>query len=117
MFRAIRVRDGEIVALKVLAAKKLTRSRVVQRFIDEAKTAESVHHECLVRMLEFIEEKSPRRLAYAMEYVQGVSLRAHLKQQKALHLTEAIHIARQMSHGVGALHDAGIIHRDLKLKT
>ena len=114
VFRAIRIRDGEMVALKVLAAKKLTRSRVVQRFIDEAKTAESVHHECLVRMLEFIEEKSPRRLAYAMEYVQGVSLRAHLKQQKALHLTEAIHIARQMSHGVGALHDAGIIHRDLK---
>lgn len=114
VFRAIRIRDGEIVALKVLAAKKLTRSRVVQRFIDEAKTAETVHHECLVRMLEFIEEQKPRRLAYAMEYVKGTSLRSHLKKQKALHLTEAIHIARQMSHGVGALHQAGIIHRDLK---
>jgi|GEM_PF-5937640 len=114
VFRAIRIRDGEIVALKVLAAKKITRSRVVQRFIDEAKTAESVHHECLVRMLEFIEERKPRRLAYAMEYVRGISLRAHLKRYKALHLTEAIHIARQMSHGVGALHDAGIVHRDLK---
>jgi serine/threonine protein kinase len=114
VFKARCIRNGAHVALKVLAAKKLLRTRVVKRFIDEAKAAETVHHDCLVRLLEFIEIQKPRRLAYAMEYVQGISLRAHLQKERALHLTEAIHIARKISHGVGALHAAGIIHRDLK---
>jgi serine/threonine protein kinase len=114
VFRAQRGSDGQIVALKVLAAAKLTRQRVVQRFFDEARTASMVRHPNLVNLVEFIEEERPRRLAYAMEYVDGVSLRMKLQRETALNMLEAIDIARQICEGVGALHDSGIIHRDLK---
>lgn len=114
VFSARRKRDGRIAALKVLSAQKLSRQRVVQRFRDEARIASTVKHPSLVELIELVEEASPRRLAYAMEYVRGVSLREKLQQQPVLPLREAIHIARQICLGVDALHQAGIIHRDLK---
>ena len=114
VFRARRSADGTVVALKVLAAAKLNRARVVQRFFDEARTASMVKHEALVNLVEFIEEEAPRRLAYAMEYVDGYSLRTKLQREHALNMTDAIDIARQICQAIRALHDAGIIHRDLK---
>jgi serine/threonine-protein kinase len=113
VFRAQRS-DGQVVALKVLAAAKVTRARVVQRFFDEAKTASLVEHRSLVRFIEFIEEDEPRRLAYAMEYVAGESLRDKLAREKTLPMADAIHVAKQICEGVHALHQAGVIHRDLK---
>lgn len=114
VFRARRKPDGAIVALKVLSAEKLSRTRIVQRFYDEAKTASTVQHATLVEFVELIEEEAPRRLAYAMEYVAGQPLRARLLSGQPIPLTECIHIAKQICAGVNALHQAGIVHRDLK---
>ncbi len=114
VFKARRGRDGLIVALKVLAAAKIKRPRVVQRFLDEAKTASLVQHPSLIRFVELIDEPEPRRLAYAMEYVDGESLREKLQREQALPLQEAIHIARLLCEGVDSLHGVGVIHRDLK---
>lgn len=114
VFKARRAEDGEIVALKVLSASKVKRARVVQRFFDEVRAASAVEHQGLVRVFDFIEEEHPRRLAYAMEYVEGEVLRARIKRDGALDLRQAIQIAIQICEALDALHEGGIIHRDLK---
>jgi serine/threonine protein kinase len=114
VFRARRRSDGEVVALKVLAAAKTKRARIVQRFFDEVRAASAVVHPGLIRIVDFIEEEEPRRLAYAMEFVDGESLRDRLKRDGAFDLREAIHIGIEVCDALSALHDAGIVHRDLK---
>ncbi|MCA9553906.1 MAG: serine/threonine protein kinase [Myxococcales bacterium] len=106
--------DGGAVALKVLAAAKVKRARVVQRFFDEVRAASLVQHEGLIRVLDFVEEEDPRRLAYAMEFVEGEMLRARLKRETALDLRLAIQVGIQICEALAALHRGGIVHRDLK---
>jgi serine/threonine-protein kinase len=48
VFRARRQRDDAVVALKVLAADKVSRPRIVQRFLDEADIASRVRHPTIV---------------------------------------------------------------------
>lgn len=114
VFKARHRADGGIVALKVLAASKVKRARIVQRFFDEVRAASSVDHPGLVEVYDFIEEDQPRRLAYAMEYVDGESLRQRLRREGALALRTAIAVGLQVCDALTALHDVGIIHRDLK---
>ena len=106
--------DNQICALKVLSAVKVRRARVVQRFFDEVRAANAVAHPGLIRVLDFVEEENPRRLAYAMEYLDGESLRARLKREATIGLREAIDIAGQICDALEALHSQGIVHRDLK---
>lgn len=114
VFKARRLEDGAIVAMKVLAASKVRRARIVQRFFDEVRAASSVEHPGLIRVFDFIEEEHPRRLAYVMEYVEGEALRARIKREGALDLRTSIQIAIQICDALTSLHDNGIIHRDLK---
>jgi serine/threonine protein kinase len=113
VFKA-RAPDGSICALKVLAASKVKRARVVQRFFDEVRAASAVKHPGLIKVIDFVEEEDPRRLAYAMEYLDGESLRDRLKREHTIGLREAMEIGAQICEALHALHQAGIIHRDLK---
>ena len=47
-----------------------------------------------------------------MEYVEGVTLKAHPQQQ--LKVDESIDVAIQVASAVAAAHAAGIVHRDIK---
>jgi hypothetical protein len=50
-----------------------------------------------------------------MPYVAGMNLKAHLKRAGGqLGWEETVRIARQMANGLTALHDAGVVHRDVK---
>lgn len=106
--------DGTPVAIKVLAASKVKRARVVQRFFDEARAASLVDHPGLIKVLAFIEEEEPRRLAYVMEYVDGETLRSRIQREHSLVLKLAIQVGIQICDALAALHAAGIVHRDLK---
>lgn len=114
VFLAESLKDGSQVALKVLASSKVRRARVVQRFFDEVRAGAAVAHPGLIKVHDVIEEERPRRLAYAMEYVEGESLRARLKRDGATELRTAIQVGQQIAAALQALHAAGIVHRDLK---
>ena len=51
---------------------------------------------------------------FSMEYVEGVGLEQVLASQKQLDFDVVIGIARQVLTALGAAHDLGVIHRDLK---
>jgi hypothetical protein len=49
-----------------------------------------------------------------MEYVEGRSLRAILKERGALPIDDVVEIAKQVCAGLDAAHQQGVIHRDIK---
>ena len=49
-----------------------------------------------------------------MEYIEGITLGAYLKDRRSLPLEEALPIFSGISRALDHAHDAGILHRDLK---
>jgi serine/threonine-protein kinase len=51
-----------------------------------------------------------------MERLYGRTLGAELEARQVVPISEAVDIARQALAGLAAAHDAGIVHRDVKLE-
>ncbi|HJP93124.1 MAG TPA: protein kinase [Pyrinomonadaceae bacterium] len=103
---------GRRVALKVLPAFVSKDPDRLRRFTQEARAASRLSHPnvCVVHE---IGETDDGRPFIAMEYVEGMTLRQRLQNQK-LKLGDVLDIAIQIAEGLIAAHEAGIIHRDIK---
>src|SRR5688572_6671664 len=102
----------ETVALKLLRADIAADPEMQKRFRSEIKLARRVRHRNVCGIHEFGQDGNLRFIA--MEYLEGVDLR-HVLQRKGAPLPEeAFEISIQVGQGLQAIHDAGIVHRDLK---
>jgi serine/threonine protein kinase/ABC-type multidrug transport system ATPase subunit/pSer/pThr/pTyr-binding forkhead associated (FHA) protein len=103
----------ERVALKVLAEKVQGDAEAIRRFRSEIKLARRIRHPNVCAIHEYGEFHG--LLYIVMEFIDGQDLKAYLKAQGLLTPEEAIGLVGQMGEGLQAMHDAGVIHRDLKL--
>jgi serine/threonine protein kinase len=101
----------EIVALKVLRAELAGTSEAAQRFRSEIKLARKVSHRNVCRIYEYGEDAGVRYIS--MEYVEGTDLKQILRDS-GLTVDEAFEVCIQTADGLQAIHDVGIIHRDMK---
>jgi serine/threonine-protein kinase len=99
------------VAVKALPASLATDAEYVRRFRDEAKQVAALHHPHIVPIYAVGEERG--RSYYVMPVLQG-SLRDLLRQQDHLPPDEAVHLTQQIASALGAAHELGLIHRDVK---
>jgi tetratricopeptide (TPR) repeat protein/tRNA A-37 threonylcarbamoyl transferase component Bud32 len=99
------------VAIKVLKDELTTDVDAIRRFRREARLTSSLNHPNICTVLDASESES--RAFIAMELLEGVSLKARLMRGPPT-LTEMVDIIRQVVDALGAAHDAGIIHRDIK---
>jgi hypothetical protein len=113
VFVAEHVRLGRRVALKVLRSEYSGNIEAVQRFFSEARAVNCINHENIIEVSDFIESSTGPSF-YIMELLSGVDLRTLEDREGILPLRRALDIALQVTRGVGAAHDAGVIHRDLK---
>lgn len=104
---------GEAVALKMLRRDIANRGEeVIERLKAEIRAARRISHPNVVRTFDFGQVDG---LAYvSMEYVRGVTLQQALKTAGRVPLNAGLNLARQICDGVGAAHQAGVLHRDLK---
>lgn len=102
-----------MVFLKVLNPSLTADKEICARFEREAKAAARLDHPNLVRIHEFGEDPE-EGLYMVMEWVAGKSLRDYLKSGKRFSNSELMEIAGQIFAGLGELHRAGILHRDVK---
>ena len=110
VFRA-RHRDlGTTVALKVLLGQD---AEGILRFEREAESLARIDHRCIVRVLDFGRDSTGFPYL-AMEHVDGVDLRALVESQGALPLERVVAIGADILAGLAAVHDVGVVHRDLK---
>ena len=99
------------VAVKVL---RLTDSQATDlaRFEREARAAAAVSHPNVVQVFDAGQDGDLRYIV--MEWVDGGDL-AHLIRERApLPLEEAVRITADILRGLAAIHQAGIVHRDVK---
>jgi serine/threonine-protein kinase len=102
----------ETVALKVLRFDLARARDVARRFRSEIKLARKVRHPNVCGIHEYGEDGIYRFIV--MELVEGRDLRRILREQGAFRPEEAIALAIEISEGLQAIHDVGIVHRDLK---
>jgi serine/threonine-protein kinase len=111
-----RARDrqlDEVVALKLLRPEAMVQDpSLLERFKQEIKLARRITHRNVVRTHDFGEAGGVPYIS--MEYVDGVTLKDVVRSRGALPLGVGLKIAKDMCHGLGAAHETGVVHRDVK---
>ncbi len=104
----------ETVAIKVLRSEFVDTPEMAQRFRSEIKLARRVTHRNVCRIHEYGEDQNGLRYI-SMEYVEGADLRELARERGGfIPAAEAFELAAQAADGLQAIHEVGIIHRDLK---
>jgi eukaryotic-like serine/threonine-protein kinase len=106
---------GKRVVVKLLHAQFAERPDLVDRMRVEAQALARLLHPNLVVVNDF-GQTSDGRTYMVMERLFGRTLRDELKARGALPPGEAIEWMRQVLAGLAAAHEAGIVHRDVKLE-
>ncbi|MBI3832679.1 MAG: protein kinase [Planctomycetes bacterium] len=112
VYKARQVSMDRVVALKILARKYANDPQFIERFVKEARAAGQFSHENIVTAVD-VGYVEPYHY-FAMEYVEGKTLRKMLAERGALPEDEAVkytlHIAKALEHALAKK----IIHRDVK---
>ncbi len=111
VYRGRHERLGMPVALKVISLDSGAASQ--DRFEAEAELMAKVRHPNVVSILDF-GLTSDEQPCIAMELVEGQTLTQRLSGQKSLPWPEALELTLGILAGLGAIHGANILHRDLK---
>ncbi len=103
---------NRFVAIKVLKPEFSSDSSFVGKFKAEAQSAAGLMHPNIVNVYDVGEER--RMYYFVMELVEGITLKHYIEKKIRLTAKEAVSIAIQVSMGIEAAHNNGIIHRDIK---
>ena len=105
---------GTPVAIKVLRSKFAGNEQLFERFTREAQLAALVRHPHVVAIRDFGIWNDGQAFT-VMEYLRGESLRSTSEREGPLPWTRARHLMLQICSALGAVHGAGIVHRDVTL--
>jgi len=106
---------GTQVVIKLLHLELSTKSGLVDRMRLEAQACARLNHPNIVRVTDF--DRTPKgRPYFVMEYLPGRSLSEETEARGGyLPVVEALDMTRQALEGLAYAHEAGLIHRDIKL--
>ena len=115
VYLAEEIRLRRRCAVKVLHPQLSTDRTHVERFIREAQTIAQFDDANIVDIYSYGEEPSGI-VFFAMELLVGEDLdsRIRMRHERPFSVHEACVWALQIAHAMAIVHDAGLIHRDLK---
>ena len=103
---------NRFVAVKVMKKEFRDDKQFISKFRVEAQSAAGLAHANIVNIYDVGEEAGIYYIV--MELVEGITLKEYIKNKGRLSVREATSIALQISAGLEAAHNNGIIHRDIK---
>lgn len=114
VYRARDLQEEKDVAIKIIRQSILACDKTTEEhFWQEAQATSLIRHPNVVNAIDigFTDTNCPY---IVMELLEGKTLREVIAQDAPLDVTRAIVLMLQIAEGVGAAHDTGILHRDLK---
>ena len=111
VYRAFDPRLGHEVALKVLRASVPT-GELQARVMRESRNLGKVQHPNVVAVHGAL--AGVRRTGFWMELIRGTTLAHVLRTQGPLAAEEAAVVGRELCRAVSAVHEAGLVHGDIK---
>ncbi|MCA9689575.1 MAG: serine/threonine protein kinase, partial [Myxococcales bacterium] len=112
VYEALHVDIERRVALKILHHEVSDHELVLEGFQTEARASARIGAPNIVEVFDFATLADGRPLM-AMEYLEGSSVDRVLEDLRA-DPGRLIGVMRQVCKGLGAAHEAGIVHRDIK---
>lgn len=112
VYKAIQLKVGLVVALKVVRPHLLSNKTVMRRYKREAAAAATLNHTNIVSLHDANEADG--RHFMAMEFVNGSDLARLVKEFGQLHYCEVAEYGRQTALGLQHAHDREFVHRDIK---
>jgi serine/threonine-protein kinase len=104
---------GKRFAIKMLHPEYARMPEVLSRFQREAESAAKIHSTHVVEVYDVARTDDGRPFMVA-EFLEGRELAAYLEEVHKLPVALAVRIVRQLCRGLGAAHELGIVHRDMK---
>jgi eukaryotic-like serine/threonine-protein kinase len=112
VFRAVHEETGNEVALKVLTRTLARNSTLLQRFMREARSAETLEHQNIVTIYDRGIDRGRHYLV--LEYVKGGDFHEYVQRQGPLPTSEAVAVVKSVAAGLRYAAGRGLIHRDIK---
>lgn len=106
---------GRKAACKVLHVHNLLRRGLADRMEQEGRMLGSLRHANVVEAID-MGALADGRPYLVLERLEGRDLRSELKRLGVLSVPAALEIATHVLRGLSALHEANIVHRDIKLE-
>ena len=107
---------GRPVALKMISPMYAREPAMIERFQREARAIAALRNDHVVQVYAF--GPHGRSYYFAMEYVEGKTLATilddHVRHQTVVSIDRALTVMRQIASGLTAVHDKGLVHRDVK---
>lgn len=112
VYQAWDTRLDREVALKLLPADSSIADARGTSIIEEGRMLARVRHPNVVTI--YGAERIEDRVGLWMEFVKGRTLEQAIQQGHTFSAAEAVDIGIQLCHALSAVHDAGLVHRDIK---
>jgi serine/threonine protein kinase len=111
IFKAIDQTNGATVAIKVPYTQFESDVVFYGRFLREEDVGQRLNHPGIIKVLHPLHKS---RMYIAMEFVEGSSLRALMRDPDGMPPDKALSLAIQIAEALVYMHGEGVVHRDIK---
>jgi serine/threonine-protein kinase len=113
VYEAVQLRLNKRVAVKLMVRDLAANQEALARFHREAEITSHLGHPHLVTVVDFGQAESGEPYL-VMEYLEGEDLDQRLRRVGRMPIETVVHVVKQVASALGAAHDQGVVHRDLK---
>lgn len=103
--------EGRRAAIKLLHPEMARKRELKERFLREAYVANRIGHPSVVKILDHADGPD---VFLVVELLEGEPLSARLQRASELSVRDLLGFADQILDALGAAHQAGVVHRDIK---
>ncbi len=112
VYKATDLSDGKTVAVKILREEFYENEELLRRFKNESKAIAMLSHPNIIEVYDVCFSHNMRCIV--MEYIDGITLKEYMEEQRPLGWKETVHFIVQILKALSHAHSKGIVHRDIK---